>query len=102
MAVTMTAPAQREREGAYARLEERILARDQVGASQVFYDLVKSGRPVDELVRLAKDRDVDLMVIGNRGLNSLAGRLLGSVPANVSHRVQCDVLIVHTTGRGRS
>ena len=51
MAVTMTAPAQREREGDYARLEERILARDQVGASQVFYDLVKSGRPVDELVR---------------------------------------------------
>ena len=51
MAVTMTAPAQREREGAYARLEERILARDQVGASQVFYDLVKAGRPVDELVR---------------------------------------------------
>ena len=51
MAVTMTAPAQRERDGAYARLEERILARDQVGASQVFYDLVKAGRPVDELVR---------------------------------------------------
>src|SRR5918992_3764753 len=51
MAVTMTAPAQREREGVYARLEERILARDQVGASQVFYDLIKAGRPVDELVR---------------------------------------------------
>ena len=51
MAVTMTAPAQRERDGAYARLEERILARDQIGASQVFYDLVKAGRPVDELVR---------------------------------------------------
>src|SRR3954454_11853571 len=51
MAVTMTAPAQQERDSVYARLEERILARDQVGASQVFYDLVKSGRPVDELVR---------------------------------------------------
>jgi hypothetical protein len=51
MAVTMTAPAQRERDSVYARLEERILARDQVGASQVFYDLVKAGRPVDELVR---------------------------------------------------
>jgi len=51
MAVTMTAPAQLERDSAYARLEERILARDQIGASQVFYDLVKAGRPVDELVR---------------------------------------------------
>ena len=57
------------------------------------------GDPVDELARLAKDRDVDLVVVGNRGLNSLAGRLLGSVPANISHRATCDVLIVHTTGR---
>src|SRR3954469_1917720 len=51
MAMTMTAPAQQERDSAYARLEERILARDQVGASQVFYDLVKAGRPVPEIVR---------------------------------------------------
>ena len=58
------------------------------------------GDAVDELVRLAKDRSADLVVIGNRGLNSLAGRILGSVPANVSHRATCDVLIVHTTGRG--
>lgn len=72
-----------------------------VGATDV-EQLAIEGDAVDELVRLAKDRDVDLLVVGNRGLNSLAGRLLGSVPANVSHRAQCDVLIVHTTGRGRS
>src|SRR5215210_4258170 len=49
--VTTASEQQRERDGSYARLEERILARDQVGASQVFYDLVKDGRPVPELVR---------------------------------------------------
>ena len=38
----------------------------------------------------------DLLVVGNRGLNTLAGRLLGSVPADVSRRAPCDVLIVHT------
>ena len=58
------------------------------------------GDPVDEIARVAKERGVDLVVVGNRGLNSLAGRLLGSVPANISHRADCDVLIVHTTGRG--
>jgi nucleotide-binding universal stress UspA family protein len=58
------------------------------------------GDPVDELARVAAERSVDLVVVGNRGLNSLAGRLLGSVPANISHRASCDVLIVHTTGRG--
>ena len=57
--------------------------------------------PVDLLVELIGKRGVDLCVVGNRGLNSLAGRLLGSVPANISHRASCDVLIVHTTGGKR-
>src|SRR5467141_1839851 len=34
----------------YARLEERILARDQVGASAALYDLMKDKRPVTEIV----------------------------------------------------
>lgn len=58
------------------------------------------GDPVDVLVELVESHGVDLIVVGNRGLNSLAGRVLGSVPANISHRAACDVLIVHTTGRG--
>lgn len=63
--------------------------------------LVLNGDPVDQLADAADDRDVDLVVVGNRGMNSLGGRLLGSVPANLSHRVSCDVLIVHTTGESR-
>lgn len=55
------------------------------------------GDAVDVLAGVAKERAVDLMVVGNRGLNSLAGRILGSVPANLSHKSPCDVLIVHTT-----
>ncbi len=63
--------------------------------------LAIEGDPVDQLIAIVKQREVDLVVIGNRGLNSLAGRLLGSVPANISHRATCDVLIVHTTGRAK-
>jgi nucleotide-binding universal stress UspA family protein len=71
------------------------------GAKQVD-TTCKPGDPVDVLVKLVEENNVDLCVIGNRGLNSLAGRLLGSVPANISHRAACDVLIVHTTsGRAR-
>jgi hypothetical protein len=33
----------------YARLEERILARDQLGASQALYGLFKQGRPLTEI-----------------------------------------------------
>jgi nucleotide-binding universal stress UspA family protein len=55
------------------------------------------GAPVDALVSLAEDSQADLLVVGNVGLSTIAGRLLGSVPANVSRRAKVDVLIVHTT-----
>src|SRR6267378_3491113 len=35
----------------YARLEERILARDQKGASDVLYRIMKQGRPLTEITR---------------------------------------------------
>src|SRR5438445_4389600 len=34
----------------YARLEDRILARDQIGASAALYDLMKQKRPVTEIL----------------------------------------------------
>lgn len=55
------------------------------------------GAPVDALVGLAEEVKADLLVVGNVGLSTIAGRLLGSVPANVSRRAKTDVLIVHTT-----
>jgi nucleotide-binding universal stress UspA family protein len=55
------------------------------------------GAPVDALVSLAEEVGADLLVVGNVGLSTIAGRLLGSVPANVSRRAKVDVLIVHTT-----
>jgi nucleotide-binding universal stress UspA family protein len=55
------------------------------------------GAPVDALVQLAEQEKADLLVVGNVGLSTIAGRLLGSVPANVSRRASTDVLIVHTT-----
>jgi nucleotide-binding universal stress UspA family protein len=55
------------------------------------------GAPVDALVHLAESEKADLLVVGNVGLSTIAGRLLGSVPANVSRKAKVDVLIVHTT-----
>lgn len=55
------------------------------------------GAPVDALLALVDEVGADLLVIGNVGLNTIAGRLLGSVPANVARRSKTDVLIVHTS-----
>jgi nucleotide-binding universal stress UspA family protein len=56
------------------------------------------GAPVDALVELAEEVNADLLVVGNVGLGTITGRLLGSVPAAVSRKAKTDVLIVHTTG----
>lgn len=66
------------------------------GAANIDQRSVK-GAPVDALLQLVTDANADLLVVGNRGLNSIAGRLLGSVPADVARKSACDVLIVHTT-----
>jgi nucleotide-binding universal stress UspA family protein len=58
--------------------------------------LAVEGEPVRALVDALDSYQADLLVVGNRGLATLAGRLLGSVPAAVSRRAPCDVLIVHT------
>lgn len=57
---------------------------------------VRSGTPVQALMSIVNDNDADLLVVGNRGINSLTGRLLGSVPADVARQSDCDVMIVHT------
>ncbi|WP_327114787.1 universal stress protein [Nocardia sp. NBC_01730] len=54
------------------------------------------GEPVESLLALVKEVEADLLVVGNRGLNTLAGRLLGSVPSDVARKSRSDVLIVHT------
>ena len=70
------------------------------GATEVEGRLVE-GDPGQALLSVAAEDAADLIVVGNRGINTLSGRLLGSVPSDVSQRAPCDVLIVHTTPGGR-
>jgi nucleotide-binding universal stress UspA family protein len=56
-----------------------------------------SGAPVEVLVELVDDVDADLLVVGNVGVKSIAGRLLGSVPRAVRRRANTEVMVVETT-----
>jgi nucleotide-binding universal stress UspA family protein len=56
------------------------------------------GSPVETLIDVVRKESADLLVVGNRGLAGIKGRLLGSVPADATRRSECDVLVVHTTG----
>src|SRR6478735_6053866 len=76
----------------YAILREARDRAQAAGATEVEEKAVV-GAPVE----LAEEAQADPLVVGNVGLSTIAGRLLGSVPANVARRSKTDVLIVHTT-----
>jgi maltose/moltooligosaccharide transporter len=50
--------------------------------------------PAEALLDAAGSDPKSLIVVGNRGLGAIEGHELGSVPSEVVHRAQCDVLIV--------
>jgi nucleotide-binding universal stress UspA family protein len=52
------------------------------------------GPPYDEIVRFAKEKDVDLIVMGTHGHTGLARVLLGSVAERVVRHAPCPVLTV--------
>jgi nucleotide-binding universal stress UspA family protein len=52
------------------------------------------GSPAEAILDIAKNRDVDLIVMGSRGLGRLAGALLGSQSQKVVQHAQRPVLIV--------
>ncbi|QDP41024.1 universal stress protein [Radiobacillus deserti] len=56
--------------------------------------IILHGEPGPEIVKFANSEDVDVCVIGSRGLNSLQEMVLGSVSHKVAKRVNCPVMIV--------
>jgi nucleotide-binding universal stress UspA family protein len=55
---------------------------------------ILEGPPADAILRVAETRDVDLIVMGARGLGSLGSLLLGSVSQKVMAHASCPVMVV--------
>ncbi|RUL49573.1 universal stress protein [Lysinibacillus antri] len=63
--------------------------------SKVNYKVnILHGAPGPEIVKYANEQQVNLVVIGSRGLNGLQEMVLGSVSHKVMKRVNCPALIV--------
>ncbi len=67
-------------------------ARD-LGAKQV-ETVSREGDPATQIVALAKEKELGLIVLGTRGLGTVSGALLGSVSRKVSNIAEQHVLIV--------
>lgn len=56
--------------------------------------VVRQGPPFLEIVRYAKENDIDLIVLGTHGRSGLVHVLLGSVAEKVVRKAPCPVLTV--------
>ena len=59
---------------------------------------VVNGRPFLEIIRIARERKSDLIVIGTHGRGALTQMLLGSVTEKVVRKAPCPVLSVREPG----
>lgn len=57
-------------------------------------DMVRVGVPFLEIIRVAKERDVDMIVMGTHGRTGLSHALIGSVAERVVHHAHCPVLTI--------
>jgi universal stress protein A len=81
---------------AYAMLEaekERLNKLSEIMAIEPAQRWLVWGEPKQEIVRIAEQENVDLIVVGSHGRHGLA-LLLGSTANGVLHYAKCDVLAV--------
>lgn len=71
---------------------QRVLADDLKGLT--VQPIVREGTPAEEIINLAKEKDIDLIVMGTHGRGWLAHVLLGSVTEKVVRKAPCPVLTV--------
>lgn len=72
---------------------------EEEGANDVEF-IGKSGDPVQALLEVERDHAVDLFVVGNKGINSVRGRVFGSVATELTRKSKIDVVVVNTTAEG--
>lgn len=81
-----------EREWAEKTLEAaRAAAADAGIAAET---IARHGRPAHEIVSVARERGVRLIVVGSHGYGPIEGVILGSVSRGVVAQAPCPVLVV--------
>src|SRR5262245_11724747 len=72
---------------------DRVIRENQLGPLQVHPE-VREGTPFYEIIQFAKEKSIDLIIMGTHGRGGLAHVLLGSVTEKVVRKAPCPVLTV--------
>ncbi|MBD1824989.1 universal stress protein [Cyanobacteria bacterium FACHB-DQ100] len=77
----------------YSQIEQQLHAYQRRLDCESAVEIV-IGDPAEEIVRLAKIHNADLIVLGSRGLTGMKRILLGSVSSQIVEDAPCSVLVV--------
>jgi nucleotide-binding universal stress UspA family protein len=82
---------------ALQKVGEDILSRAKQTAEEMNYkitDLISHGDPASRIIDIASERDVDLIVLGSRGIGGIKRLFVGSISDKVANHAPCPVMIV--------
>jgi nucleotide-binding universal stress UspA family protein len=84
-----------EAQARFIKIMEKIHENsDKENILRIKTEIVASIRIADAIISYAKDKDIDLIIIGNRDRSKLKSVLVGNVESNVVRSAHCPVLTV--------
>ena len=86
-------PAAVTEDGCWKLVETAELKLRELGLSDIGLS-IDTGNVASKIVEFSQENDVDLIVMGRRGLGDLGGLLMGSVSHKVCHLADCACLTV--------
>ena len=80
------------------KLGEKIIGQCELDVRQRgcedFRTIVVRGNAADLILEIAKEKEVDAIIMGSRGLGTIKSTLLGSVSRKISNAAECTCIIV--------
>jgi universal stress protein A len=72
---------------------DRFLPQEAREGMEVEFE-VRKGKPADEVIKMAREKRIDLIILGTVGRSSIEAVLVGSVARHVTNHAPCPVLLV--------
>ena len=84
-----------ERAHSMALLDESEKQLQTAGVGPTIAKQIALGDPADLILTAAENDDIDLIILGSRGLNAASRFMVGSTSTKVSTHAKCAVLVAH-------
>lgn len=86
-------------EEAQSVLDTQVGKAEEAGGAIAHAHLERGLRADEEVIKLAEELGVDMIVVGSRGTGTLSRALMGSDAESIARHAQCPILVVRRSGR---